>query len=135
MADACEELVLSCGEAAEFIIGIALTDDQEWTGADFTASSNSEYSLRLGRNPEALPELVLTYADSHTGHHTERIRERGRAVHDARLGSPAMSNDLVEDQYLRGVWVHAWDQDPDDDHNQNTNRVGSETTTDGKPVR
>jgi len=42
---------------------------------------------------------------------------RGRPVNDMRTGFPAFAGDLVEDQYLHGIWTSSDQWDPDDPRN------------------
>jgi len=81
-------------------------DFSSGVGITLAASQSNDFTT---------PTLSAVEFSDHTGFlefGTER--GRGRASHDGRLGLPIFSPDMVEDDYVRGLWVRPEDRDPED---------------------
>ena len=86
-------------------------------------------------NPAGRTRLELHHlGSSHTGW-GRSSHGPFRGVHDDRYGTPARSDELVEDGFKDNIWVHSWDVDPDDPFEVDRPTNPLEGIVDNKPVR
>lgn len=90
------------------VLYVVLEDEDE----DFVAALDR--GRRETRFQFDTPVLNVNVSPFHSGFEDWQAG-RGRAVHDHRLGIPALAADLTTDKYLDGTWVQDWDVDPADD--------------------
>ena len=118
------------------IVALIENEMEGYTTATKSVADNSvEFVSSISTNAASRPRLEMFYNDNSHNGWMGSPHGPHRGVRDDRYGTPARSDELVEDGFKEGIWVHPWDVDPDDPYEIDRPTNPLEGVVDNKPVR